>query len=251
MTNLGQLYNIKKKYAELEMNNNEDIKKIKMEKEMMDRRAEREFLRKECIKLNKKFKEKKIKSEKIRDKNDEMMHEKNFVEHEIKVAKANQLKLLKKLDSVKAKYEQLKLEDEQEVSNMLDLKISAGNIPENVIEDKSLEYSKMLLGTDSNDHSLINKHTSSQPILSAIENEQSPDLTNNNHATMKSINLPTNKSIGQKKLTGRRSTKNLKHKSNYRLIDHEGNQIDPFEPYPKSGVKLIKESKNLNYLSHV
>ena len=230
------------------MNNNEDIKKIKMEKEMMDRRAEREFLRKECIKLNKKFKDKKIKSEKIRDKNDEMMHEKNFVEHEIKVAKANQLKLLKKLDSVKAKYEQMKLEDEQEVSHMLDLKISAGNIPENIIEDKSLEYSKMLLGTESNDHSLINKHTSSQPILASIEDEQNPDSPTK---TIKSTNLPVNRSKGRKKLAGRLSMKNLKPKSNYKLIDQEGNQIDPFEPYPKSGVNLIKESKNLNYFSHV
>lgn len=43
---------------------------------MLDRRAEREFLRKECIKLNKKYKEKHKKAKVIRDKNDEMVHEK-------------------------------------------------------------------------------------------------------------------------------------------------------------------------------
>lgn len=101
-----------------------------MEKEMMDKRAEREFLRKEWIKLNKKFKEKQKKIEVIRDKNDEMVHEKNFVESQIKVARTNQLKLLKKLDLIKAEYERLKEEDEKEEENshMIDFKLSQSKI---------------------------------------------------------------------------------------------------------------------------
>ena len=49
-----------------------------------------------------------------------------FVEKQIMVAKANQHKLLKKLDLVKAEYERLKEEDEKqkENSNFIDLKIS-------------------------------------------------------------------------------------------------------------------------------
>lgn len=38
----GELYNIKKKYAELEMSTNENLKKIKLDKEIIDRRAERD-----------------------------------------------------------------------------------------------------------------------------------------------------------------------------------------------------------------
>ena len=38
----GELYNIKKKCADLEMSTNENLKKIKLEKEMIDRRAERD-----------------------------------------------------------------------------------------------------------------------------------------------------------------------------------------------------------------
>lgn len=38
----GELYNIKKKYADLEMSTNENLKKIKLDKEIIDRRAERD-----------------------------------------------------------------------------------------------------------------------------------------------------------------------------------------------------------------
>lgn len=38
----GELYNVKKKYAELEMSTNENLKKIKMDKEIIDKRAERD-----------------------------------------------------------------------------------------------------------------------------------------------------------------------------------------------------------------
>lgn len=38
----GELYNIKKKYADLEMSTNENLKKIRLDKEIIDRRAERD-----------------------------------------------------------------------------------------------------------------------------------------------------------------------------------------------------------------
>lgn len=238
------------------MNNNEDIKKIKMEKEMMDMRAEREFLRKECIRLNKKFKEKQKKSEIIRDKNDEMLHDKNFVEHEIKIAHANQLKLLKKLDSVKAEFERLKREEvrEMDTSHLLDLKVSQGMM-DKAGNDKSLEYTKMLIDTTDNDHSLINKHTGSQPILHTIDSVNQLEITNEPSEGMKQITFNTGiKKIGKKgsrkQMTGRRSTQKLKQKSNYRLVDAHGKQIDPFQPYPK-GAKIVNDIKTHKYLNQV
>jgi len=38
----GELYNIKKKYADLEMSTNENLMKIKLDKEIIDSRAERD-----------------------------------------------------------------------------------------------------------------------------------------------------------------------------------------------------------------
>ena len=125
----GELYNIKKKYAELEMSRNENFKKIKYDKEMIDRRAELNSLKTECYKLDQQCMIKQKQLMKLRNDNYERAQEKKFLDEQIKNAKTNQERLLMNV-------------------NMLNQEDLSGIAAE--ADEKSLEVSNMLGMTEIN-----------------------------------------------------------------------------------------------------
>ena len=83
------MYNIHTTYRELQESTNENLNKIKLKKEIIDRQSERDWFKNECNKIDMKCHERQEDLFKLKDKHNEYLQEKNFLEEQIIQAKEN------------------------------------------------------------------------------------------------------------------------------------------------------------------
>mmetsp|Transcript_18955 Transcript_18955/g.18103 ORF Transcript_18955/g.18103 Transcript_18955/m.18103 type:complete len:176 (+) Transcript_18955:363-890(+) len=89
----GEMYNIHSNYRELQESTNEDLNQMKLQKEIMDRQAERDWFKNECNKIDGKCHEKQEELTRFKDKHNEFIQEKKFLEEQIAAAKENKANL--------------------------------------------------------------------------------------------------------------------------------------------------------------
>lgn len=76
----GEMYNIHSNYRELQESTNENINKMKLKKEILDRQAERDWFKNECNKIDNKCHEKQDELFMYKDKHNEFLQEKKFLD---------------------------------------------------------------------------------------------------------------------------------------------------------------------------
>lgn len=82
----GEMYNIRMKYRDLQKNINDNLKKMKLDtinKEIIDRKVERDWFKNECTKLDTQCFQKQEKLVKIKNMNNELHQEKKFIQEQI------------------------------------------------------------------------------------------------------------------------------------------------------------------------
>jgi hypothetical protein len=77
------MYNISMNFKELQESTNENLNRHKLDKEIIDRKAERDWFKNECNKLDFKCHEKQRKFTKLKNKHNELDQEKRFIEEQI------------------------------------------------------------------------------------------------------------------------------------------------------------------------
>ena len=76
----GEMYNIHSNYRELQESTNENLNKMKLKKEILDRQAERDWFKNECNKIDGKCHEKQDELYRYKDKHNEYLQEKKFLD---------------------------------------------------------------------------------------------------------------------------------------------------------------------------
>lgn len=92
----GEMYNIHSNYRELQESTNDNMNRMKLKKEIMDRQAERDWFKNECNKIDSKCHEKSNELTGAKDKHNEYIQEKRFLEEQIAQAKDNKVNLSKR-----------------------------------------------------------------------------------------------------------------------------------------------------------
>lgn len=85
----GEMYNIHSTYRELQESTNENLNKMKLKKEILDRQAERDWFKNECNNIDGKCHEKQDELVRFKDKHNEYLQEKTFLEEQIATSKEN------------------------------------------------------------------------------------------------------------------------------------------------------------------
>lgn len=89
----GDMYNIHQTYRELLELTNEDLNKMKLKKEIHDRRIERNWFSIECNKMDHKYQDKQLELFQLKDKHFANIQDKKFLEEQIIMAKENKVSL--------------------------------------------------------------------------------------------------------------------------------------------------------------
>ena len=76
----GEMYNIHSNYRELQESTNENLNKMKLKKEILDRQAERDWFKNECNKIDNKCHEKQDELYRFKDKHNEYLQDKKFLD---------------------------------------------------------------------------------------------------------------------------------------------------------------------------
>ena len=107
----GEMYNIHSTYKELQESTNENINKMKLRKEILDRQSERDWFKNECNKIDQKCHEKSDELNRFKGKHNEQLQEKKFLEEQIQAAHENRDKLKQRYSDLVEELEYLKEED--------------------------------------------------------------------------------------------------------------------------------------------
>ena len=97
----GEMYNIHSNYRELLESTNDDANKVKLKKEILDRQAERDWFKNECNKIDSKCHEKQDELYKAKDKHNECLQEKKFLDEQIATARENRINLNRRKQELK------------------------------------------------------------------------------------------------------------------------------------------------------
>jgi hypothetical protein len=103
----GEMYNIHSNYRELQESTNENLNKMKLKKEILDRQAERDWFKNECNKIDSKCHEKQDELYKFKDKHNEFLQDKKFLDEQIATARENKLNLKRKLEELNEELSEL------------------------------------------------------------------------------------------------------------------------------------------------
>ena len=69
----GEMYNIHSNYRELQESTNENLNKLKLKKEILDRQAERDWFKNECNKIDGRCHERQDELTRCKDKHNELL----------------------------------------------------------------------------------------------------------------------------------------------------------------------------------
>ncbi|CDW85684.1 UNKNOWN [Stylonychia lemnae] len=104
----GELYNIHSNYRELQESTNENLNKMKLKKEILDRQAERDWFKNECNKIDAKCHEKQDELYRFKDKHNEFLQEKKFLDEQILTARENKINLNRRKEELLEELNELK-----------------------------------------------------------------------------------------------------------------------------------------------
>ena len=104
----GEMYNIHSNYRELQESTNEQLNKMKLRKEVLDRQSERDWFKNECNKIDQKCHERQEELYKYKDKDSEYYQEAKFLGEQIMAAKENRVNLKQRLKDLQEELEELK-----------------------------------------------------------------------------------------------------------------------------------------------